>query len=55
MVQVLKKIIIIVLVIAIPLSLCLYKEYHRKPADLLTIQPAVKVNAGALLDEYERD
>jgi hypothetical protein len=53
--QVLKKIIIVVLVIAIPLSFYLYKEYHRKPADLTTIRPAVKVNAGAFLDEYEND
>ena len=55
MLKVLKKIIIVVLVIAIPLSFYLYKEYHRKPADLSTIQPMVKVNAGAFLDEYEMD
>ncbi|MDB5280158.1 hypothetical protein QWZ08_03690 [Ferruginibacter paludis] len=51
----LKKIILVVLVIAIPLSFYLYKEYHRKPADLSSVQPAAKLNAGAFLDEYEKD
>jgi hypothetical protein len=52
---VLKKIILILLVIAIPLSIYLYKEYQRKPADLFSVQPAAKVNAGEFLDAYEKD
>lgn len=51
----LKKIIIVLLIISLPMSVYLYTEYYRKPADLSAIQPVAILRATELIDEYEKD
>jgi hypothetical protein len=50
-----KKIIIIVLIIAVLPALYFYKEYNRKPADISDVQPVTKVKAITIINQYEKD
>lgn len=43
------------LIIAVCVSLYVYKEYNRKPADVSAIKPSAEVVADTLLNQYEND